>query len=214
MRGVTITFLFLTSQFAAAQNGYIKLDNDSVLVGFVRLYFDANQREQLVEYWRTKNDKTPRRIQKKDILEYAIKKDTFLILRNFQPFPDEDAFIDIAEATLLSNGKIQYLSVRNPYYRQNAVGYGVGGAVGGAIVGISIALGDKIDNVPVIFALRERANGYIRGVPKKKELFQEVVQDFFSSKAIESFNRDTGKSISFRNLQDFVEYYNRKVSGK
>jgi len=46
-----------------------------------------------------------------ELKSYAIKKDTFLILQNLQPFLDDDKFFPKAEAKLEQRGKLSLFSV-------------------------------------------------------------------------------------------------------
>jgi hypothetical protein len=206
---ITVLLFFCTSSFA--QNGYVKFDKDSVLTGFIRMYTAPGNKKEFLEFWKTKNDRQPIRIDRRDIVEYAIRKDTFHVLRNFQPFPSEDIFFEVVDARIIRNGRIQLLKMKNPYYRTDHIV--AGGLAGGVVVAVSVSLMDKVTNVPYILALREPSNGYIRAVPKKAELFDEVMSDFFSEKAITSFVKNK-EELKFRTLVEFVDYYNARMSGK
>jgi hypothetical protein len=51
------------------------------------------------------------------------------------------------------------------------------------------------------------------GVPQLKEAFQEVIHEFFSPVAIESFEKENGP-IVFKKLEKMVEYYNFRTTNK
>jgi hypothetical protein len=75
-----IIYFFIFGANCFAQNGYIKFNRDSILRGYIRIVTLKVNQETVLEYWETKSDKNPIHIRKKDIEEYAIKKDTFIII--------------------------------------------------------------------------------------------------------------------------------------
>ena len=194
-----------------AQNGYIRLSTDSLLTGYIKTVYDFNDNQHVLEFWRTKNDKDPARFFKSEIEEYAINKDTFRILRNFQPFPSGDFFLHDIDAEVLQSGRIELLKVRNPYYKDKSLPLPIP-VDGGVIITVSARLFEEpIENVPTIFILRTPRNNFMRGVPSVDEAFREVIHEFFSPLAIESFEKENGK-LTFRKLEKLVAYYNIKTS--
>jgi hypothetical protein len=206
---IRLTFFFsLLSAGAVAQNGYIKLSDDSVQTGYIRYVTSVKNGEQLIEFWKTKTDKAPVKFHKKEIVEYAIKKDTFLILKNFQPFEGEDIFFEAVDARIMKSGKVQLLRANNPYYNaNNMIPVPVPGA--GTVFVVSLALGGKIANIPTVDVLRESGNDYMRGVPVNRAMFEEVVRDFIPEETIRSFVERFGP-VSFKNLKELVAFYNRQ----
>jgi hypothetical protein len=148
-----------------------------------------------------------------EVAEYSMGKDTFRIIRNFQPFPGKDIFFDLAEAQIVISGPVELLKIFNPYYRQPGM---VGFSAGHVAVGVVI---DKKTNQQTILALHERRNGYIRAVNEKvfsvnpniagveyTKLIREVVEDFFPSSAIDTYE----KKLNEKNLKKFMLDYKAK----
>jgi hypothetical protein len=205
--------LLLGTTATNAQNGYIRLSSDSTLSGYIKTVFDRDDHQHVLEFWRTKNDKDPVRIRKSDVEEYAIHKDTFRILKNFQPFPPADFFLDDTDAKVLQSGRIELLSVRNPYYRDKSGPLPMP-VNGGTLLVITVDLfSEPIENVPVIFVLHTPRNGFMRGVPSKGEAFQDVISEFFSPVAVETFEKENGP-LTIRKLKKLVAYYNEKTARK
>ena len=86
MRSVILIALTLLVHSTWGQNGYVKLNNDSTLVGYLKYYHSIQDGSLGIEFWQTKKDKNPRKISRQVIDEYAIKKDTFKVLHQFKPF--------------------------------------------------------------------------------------------------------------------------------
>lgn len=215
-------FLFLINQSATAQGGYVKLyESGDVKAGFLRFVRPPGQEMQL-ELWNGKNDKDPTRFFMDEISEYSMGKDTFRIIRNFQPFPGKDIFFEIAEAKIVVSGPIELLKIFNPYYRQPGV---VGFSSGAVNVAVTI---DKKTNQQTILALNERRNGYIRAVNEKvfaapnpttgfpserTKMIREVVEDFFPAAAIDEYEKTTKKKLTDKNLKKFMLDYKAKKLG-
>ena len=102
----SIIILSMSLSQLVAQNGYVKLDNDSTIIGYLKYYTSIKDGHPGIEVWKTKKDKEPRRIPKWKIHEYAIKKDTFRVLTQFKPFHDTPTYFELVEATLKSSGKV------------------------------------------------------------------------------------------------------------
>lgn len=93
MRIVFLIILILLTTQIWGQNGYVKLDNDSTVIGYLRYYVSTKDGHRGIELWRTKSDKNPLKIPKWIINEYAIKNDTFKVLHQFKPFPETKTFL-------------------------------------------------------------------------------------------------------------------------
>lgn len=65
-----------------AQNGYVKLKNDSIIEGYIKYEKDIQHPEygKKIKVYRTKTDKKPMSFFEKDIKEHALKKDTIVVL--------------------------------------------------------------------------------------------------------------------------------------
>lgn len=150
---VAVILLFVVGN-ADAQNGYIRLTNDSVLTGYIKHVLSIKDNEHVLEFWRTKNDKSPRRFMRSDVLDYAIKKDTFRILKNFKPFDSEELFIHNLDAKVIESGRMELLRIANPYYKSPPPVYPVGNGVGGGAISVSVRLFKQSpENIPTIFIL-------------------------------------------------------------
>jgi hypothetical protein len=197
---LNVTLLFC-SLSCFGQNGYIRLiDSDSLLTGFVRLVSGSSEGPML-EYWRTKNDKHPRKISKDQIAEYAIKKDTIRIIHNFRPFADEELYYERIETRLLRGKKINMLLLY--YANPDAVStYTGGGLLFGAIDAAN-------KNYSFIYVLEDR-KGYIRGIPPKDENnFMDALQDFFPARFLERYAEENGP-IKYKHIPKLVNLYNSR----
>src|SRR6185369_1201795 len=101
-----LTALFLVwSIDSFCQNGFVKLTNDSILVGYLKHYTPVSGRRG-IEVWKDKRDKHPAKFLLEAISEYAVNKDTFKIFREFLPFQESDVYIELAQAKIISRGKV------------------------------------------------------------------------------------------------------------
>lgn len=202
-----ILFLtFLTCAASAfAQNGYIKIEKDSILVGFLRYYISYMDGQQLIEYWRTKTDKEPIKISKRDIIEYAIKKDTFIVLHQYSPFENSDLYFELADAKKKISGKINlYWVPNNDPNRVNVSTVTGGGLIPGII---DAAIDKKSDHYDMLYMLENRKTGGIRPIPKNKERLEESLTNFFPQEIIQEYRNKKG-TINYQNLPGLVKYYN------
>jgi len=69
------------------QNGYIILNNDSIVHGYLKIVNWGAE----IELWKTLKDKNPSRFKRLSLKEYAIKKDT---IRIFQDIVTSSVFLD------------------------------------------------------------------------------------------------------------------------
>jgi hypothetical protein len=193
------------------QNGFIRFSRDSIIRGYIKYYISPKNREEQLEFWKTKNDKSPVRISKRDIDEYAIGKDTFRILENFRPFDSEEFYFDVIDAKIIQSGKIELLSMVNPFYQSNAMPLPV--PVGNTVILVTFT-DSALNNLKTIKVLHNRKTGFIKGVPPEGKSFEDVIADFFSEAALKSYVTTTGKKIRYKDLQALVKFYNGKTRAK
>ena len=201
MRYIFVVILVTSSLTGFCQNGYIQLlDGDSVLTGFVRRVTDKSHGEAL-EFWKTKYDKNPRRILKDDIHEYAVKKDTFRILHNFQPFADEGVYFERVEAAVRHGKRINVMLVF--YTNPDAVStYTGGGLLFGAIDAVN-------KNYPYIYLLEDSSGGLPRAIPSKGEEYMDALKEFFPARYLERYAEENGP-IKYKNIPKVAELFNSK----
>lgn len=202
MKIVLTLILSFSSLTLFAQNGYIKLNNDSLLVGYLRFYTSVENGQRGLEFWRTKNDKAPRRIPKTDIEEYAIKKDTFKVLHQFKPFYDSKTYFELVDAKLKHRGKVNLFVIEN-YQNPSSVGTYTGGGLAPAVIDISLG------NVAYLYILESVDTGFLRGIPSKKEKMKEALRDFFPDDYILSYHELKGE-IKYKFIPDLVSRYNSR----
>lgn len=199
---VLIIALTAFSPMMYGQNGYIRLKNDSVLSGFIRHVPLESSGERGLEFWRSKTDKNPRKISKDDIIEYAIKKDTFKLIHQFKPFESEDTYFEVAEAQLQSSGKVRLYKLEvNPNSKYIPTG------PGGGITQIPVRV--YITNYSIIYLLEYPKTNYVRALPNEDEKLHEALIDFFPERFITKYEEVKGK-IKYRNIPDLVKFYNSK----
>ncbi len=184
------------------QNGYIKLDNDSTLVGYLRYYVSSKDGHQGIELWRTKKDKAPLKIPKRTIYEYAIKKDTCKVLHQFKPFHDTQTYFELVDAKLKSSGKVN-LYIIEDYQNINRVSTYTGG---GLIPGI---IDESLRIHTYIYILEDKEIGFLKALPSKKGKLQESLMDFFPEKYIIKYDEVKGE-INYQSIPDLVKLYNSK----
>jgi len=88
-----------------SQNGYVKINRDSISVGYLKKYVNPSTSLTGIELWTTKKDKHPKRISMADIYEYAIDGDTLRVLENYPPYKG------IVEAKVIRRGKLNLLMI-------------------------------------------------------------------------------------------------------
>jgi hypothetical protein len=204
IRFLLLLMLTACSLVATAQNGYVKLGNDSLIVGYVRLVFLNGQ--LAMEVWRTKYDKSPRRIPKSAIAEYAIKKDTFQVLHNFTVFPELkhpvsfENYYDVLNAKTLSRGKVNLLGIvlqkRNTNYHA-----GIAGAA------VNIYVGSY--SLPT-YLLEDPSTGYVKALSRNNEKFHQTLLEFFPEKYITRYEEVNGP-LKYKMIPAVVKLYNKKA---
>jgi hypothetical protein len=202
MRILLLTILTFSSFKLSGQNGYIKLDSDSTLVGYLRYYVAIKDGHQGIELWRTKKDKNPLKIPKRAISEYAIKKDTFKVLHQFQPFHGTQTYFEVVDAKLKSRGKVNLYIIEN-YQNVNRVSTYTGGGLIPAIID------ESLGNHTYMYILEDKKTGFLKALPSKKEKLKESLMDFFPEKYIIKYDEVKGE-ISYKSVPDLVELYNSK----
>jgi hypothetical protein len=190
--------LFLSAFSLSAQEGYIKFNKNSMVKGFIKVHTAHQSGEHQIEYHETKEDPQPKRYHKKDIMEYAIKHDTFRILKNFYPFDIEDFYFEVVDAKVLRSGKVNLLGVDS---RHHTISNYSGGGL------LSALLDESLAHLPYVYVLHDSENDYARGIPSKKDKFREYMIDFFSEEIIAGYEKEKG-TLHFRDLEKFVVYYN------
>jgi hypothetical protein len=175
MRILFLPVLTLTTFGLFGQNGYIKLDNDSTIVGYLKHYVSITDGHQGIEFWRTKNDKEPLKIAKRTINEYAIKKDTFKVLHQFKPFYATETYFELVDAKLKLSGKVNLYVIEN-YQNANRVSTYTGGGLLPAIID------ESVGNHTYMYILEDKETGFLKALPSKKEELKKSLMDFFPRK--------------------------------
>ena len=184
-----------------SQTGYVKLDNDSVFAGYIRRYVAIAGADNGYEIWKTKNDKHPRRFSIRDIREYVIKKDTFRVFHNFQPFHDHDMYYEVLEVKAEQRGKVDLYSILT----KNAQPMSTPGGLS-----VMIRLPDKkIGKSLILFFLENPQTGFVRGLPVDGEELKEALRDFFPDRYIERYEQEKGK-IAYKSVPGLVRLYNSR----
>ena len=197
-----IFFLVLTllATQAQGQNGYVKLEKDSTLIGFLRHYTSSSDGHQGIEVWRTKKDKSPIRIPRRDIYEYAVKKDTFKVFHQFRPYAHSKTVIELIDARLESRGKVNLYTIDR--YLVEPKGSFIGGVPAAPE---EITFGES----PIIYILEDSRTAFISCLPQKREMLIEVLKDFFPERYIAKYIEVEGK-INYNTISKFVSLYNSK----
>ena len=202
MRILFLTILTVSTLKSYGQNGYVKFDNDSILVGYLRYYVSIMDGHQGIELWRTKKDKEPLKIPKRSVNEYSIKKDTFKVLHQFKPFHDTQTYFELVDAKLKSSGKVNLYIIEN-YQNTNRIStYTVGGL-------IPAIIDESLGNYTYIYILEDKETGLLKALPSKKEKLKESLIIFFPEKYILKYDQVKGK-INYKSIPDLVKLYNSK----
>lgn len=107
MRTLTFVALLALQPYSSrAQSGFVITVQDSILHGYMRFVRDNNGNSKLL--FTTDKKKAPRTFVLADLKYYALKKDTFAILRNFYAFDDEAQPVEVMEArVIVSKGRLK-----------------------------------------------------------------------------------------------------------
>lgn len=182
-----------------AQEGYIKFHNKTVLHGFLNKKVSGENGEHIIEFLKSKNDPAPTHYRKADIYEYAIKHDTFRVLKNFYPFEIEGFHFEHVDARILRSGKVDLLGIDTKH--EKFVEHFRNG-------NLHHVIDHTLDNVPYLYVLHEESDQYVRGVPSKKDKFREMMFEVFSEELVDNYEKEKGE-VHFRHLETFVEHYNK-----
>lgn len=202
MRRLILPILTIVTAQALGQNGYVKIEPDSTLVGFLKYYVSFEDGRPGIELWRTKKDKSPLKIPKSTINEYAIKKDTFKVLHQFTPFYDGKTYFEVVDAKLKSRGKVNLYVIEN-YANANRVSTYTGGGLIPAIID------ESLGNYTFMYILEDKKNGLLEALPSKKDELREVLLDFFPERYIAKYSEVEGE-INYRSVLELVKLYNSK----
>ncbi len=202
MKIILLIVLTLSTFKLSAQNGYVKLRNDSTQLGYLKHYVSIKDGHQGIELWRTKRDKEPLKIPKQTIDEYAIKKDTFKVLHRFKPFQDTQTYFEIVDAKLKSSGKINLYIIEN-YQNTNRIStYTAGGL-------IPIIIDESLGNHTYMYILEDKKTGLLRALPSKKDKLIESLNEFFPEKYVTKYGEVKG-AINYKSVPALVKLYNSK----
>ena len=199
--GLLVLLSYLTIE-VQAQLGYVKLDKDSVIKGYIRTFRSADDGQEVMEIWKTKTDKNPLRISKRSILEYVIKKDTVKVLHNYTPFLDGDLYYELVDATYIVRGKMNMLEIPNANFRGPMLVNGPGRSP-------MMVSGGSPDEPPSIFILENVKNDRFTAIPFKKTDLHESLLNFFPETFLARYEQKFGK-IKYKSLRKFIEFYNSK----
>jgi hypothetical protein len=197
-----LVVLTLLATQVQGQNGYVKLENDSTLIGFLRHYTSSSHGHQGIEVWRTKKDKSPIRIPKRDIYEYAIKKDTFKVFHQFRPYVHSKTVIELIDARLESRGKVNLYTIDRYLVEPKS---SFRGGMPATAAPVEITFGES----PIIYILEDSRTAFISCLPQKHEMLIEVLKDFFPERYIAKYIEVEGK-INYNTISKFVSLYNSK----
>jgi|GEM_PF-1942686 len=200
IRFIVLYFPLHFSISVYAQYGYVKIGRDSIIKGYIRPFRTVTDAQEGLEVWKTKTDKDPKRVFKKDVLEYSIGKDTIKILRDFIPFSDKDIYYTEVEAHYIITGKINLLKINSTDKTIPNASQGMAG-LGTAIL---------INNLKSGLYLLERENiSLIKAMPPKKEDLDKALLDFFSERFLHLYETKKGK-INYKSLPSLIKFYNSK----
>lgn len=189
-------FVLLINAGLFGQNGYIKFHKHSIAEGYVSIHEAKKIHEQQIEIRQSEDDPHPKHYHKKDIVEYAIMKDTFRILKDFYPYEIQEIYFDLVEARVIQSGKISLLRIDNAH---QMISKSAGGSVS------SEFHDETATKVPHMFVLHDTENNYFRGIPTRKEKFEEVIPDFFSDNVLALYEKEHGK-IHYKDLEKLVKF--------
>jgi hypothetical protein len=201
MRAPLLFILTFFTTHLWAQKGYVLLDNDSILSGYIRYYMSAKDGHQGFEIWETKHDKDPQKIPKATVREYAIKNDTFKIFRQYAPFPDRRIYFEQVDAKLLESGKI------NLYAIEIAQPTPIPTPDGGASVSVAIRVYPW--QQPYIYILEDKKSGFHKALPSDREDLKETLMEFYPERYVIKYDEVKGK-IKYSEVPDIVRLYNSK----
>ena len=196
MKTRMIFLLALFPFLSNAQNGYIKFNKHQKVEGIVSVYNNTHVHEHQVELKTSADDPAPRRYHKKDIEEYAIKHDTFRILKKFYPYDIEEIFYELVDAKVLVSGKVSLLQIHNSHTTLDK--------------GLFATYHEASPSqVPYFYVLHDQEGNYLRGVPSKTDLFRAAIEDFYPDEVIAEYEKEHGP-LHYRDLEKFAGFARTK----
>lgn len=201
MKYLIVAVLLVSAVNTYGQNGYVNLKDGSTFIGFVRRYVAISDGHPGLEVWRTKTDKNPMKISKKDIVEYAIGKDTFKVFHQFKPFVDSNTYFECIDARRKSSGKVNLYIL--PLQNTASVSSYTGGGLIPAIID------EYVGNYPFFYVLEDEKLGYLSAVSSKKELLHETLLDFFPEEYVTKYVEVNGE-IKYKEVPKLVQLYNTR----
>lgn len=209
MKALIVLLITFFSFSVSGQNGYVKLiDSDSILVGFIRKFTPGTEKYLGLELWRNKKDKNPLKIPLSNVKEYAIKKDTFRILRNFKLYEDRNDYFDLIEAKIISNGEVNLFIVDN--YRNQARQFMLSQPAfpNDPQTMTRFMIDQSRGNLPYVYIL-ENQSGFIKTLPTNKEKLKTALLDFFSERYLQKYE-ELKEEIEYKTIPALVKLYNSK----
>jgi hypothetical protein len=210
MKVILIALIFFSTSLYA-QKGYVKFDSgDSIASGYVRQYISHTDGQAGIEVWKTKTDKHPRRFRKSEIVEYAVKHDTFKVLQHYKPFADLDSkiYFEQVEAKLILRGKLDLYQIKN--FRRNRNTVLSGGISGSPNIGFIIPdIDPEIGITSSIYILEDRKAGLMRALPSKRKMLDNALQEFFPEKFVLRYSQQK-EAIKYNTIPQMVKLYNSK----
>jgi hypothetical protein len=149
-----------------AQDGYIKFNKHTVVHGFVNKKVSGDKNEEIIEFLKIKHDPAPQHYRKADVYEYAIKHDTFRVLKNFYPFEVEGFYFEHVDARVLHSGDVDLLGIdvnHEKFVEHNKKG------------SFHHMMDQTLGSMPYLYVLHEESDEYFRAVPSKKNKFKELM---------------------------------------
>jgi hypothetical protein len=114
----------LTFAFGAfAQTGYVKLNNDSTIYGYIRFRNSHENGAREILIWKTRKDKDPIRFREDELKEYVVQRDTFRLYRD--------------EKTGESRFRQRY---ENPYKELSRTSFGFGLGLDYGVIGMKFSV--------------------------------------------------------------------------
>lgn len=198
----TLLLTVLSISTIAAQNGYVKLEDGTVIEGYIRFEISSDNGERFIELWKTKKDKNPERYEYCELIEYGHNKNIVRILKNFYPYEDKDEpFYECVEAPVLSRGKIDLLILHD--HTQFKIANVTGGGL------IPTAVDHSMGNSGILYVLFDNSTNYARAVEKKDKFYasiKEFIEDDYS--LLRSIYL---KEFKYRHIRKIVDMYNDNV---
>jgi len=190
--------LFLPS-LACGQNGYVKLQNDSIIYGFLRFQRSIENGQQQIELWESKADASPTTFNVLELNEYAFRKDTFRVLRNFFPFWDEDLYFEIALAELITSGTVDLLQITD-----HATITATTSAYGALIPAL---MAQGITARGNIYILQDGSGRRVRALKKDEDEFARSIRPFIENNQ-QLLERVERKELGYKDIENIVLTYN------